>query len=59
LWLFGTKTYAECISSTLSSNNILPNGTYVEFDTDDYLGEIDDADTNRNMEEIETGENRA
>jgi phage portal protein BeeE len=59
LWLFGTKTYAECISSTLSSNSILPNGTYVEFDTDDYLGEIDDADTNRNMEEIETGENRA
>lgn len=61
LWLYGTKTYAECISSTLSGNNVLPNGTYVEFDTDEYLGEIDDADMNRDMEitEPETGENRA
>ena len=61
LWLYGTKTYAECITSTLSGNAILPNGTYVEFDTDEYLGEIDDADMNRNMEitEPETGENRA
>jgi phage portal protein BeeE len=61
LWLYGTKTYAECITSTLSGNNVLPNGTYVEFDTDEYLGEIDDADMNRNMEitEPETGENRA
>ena len=49
LWLYGTKTYAECITSTLSSNAVLPNGTYVEFDTDEYLGEIDDADMNRNM----------
>jgi hypothetical protein len=59
LWLFGTKIYAECIASTLSANSVLPNGTYVEFDTDEYLGEIDDADTNREMNEIETGENRA
>jgi hypothetical protein len=44
----------------LSSNQVLPNGTYVEFDTDEYLGDIDDADTNRTMiEEPETGENRA
>lgn len=66
LWLYGTKGYAECISSTLSSNAVLPAGTYVEFDTDEYLGEIDDADMNRSMtetpddmEEPETGENRA
>jgi phage portal protein BeeE len=65
LWLYGTKTYAECITSTLSGNSILPNGTYVEFDTDEYLGEIDDANTSRemvendDMEEPETGENRA
>jgi hypothetical protein len=42
---------------------VLPNGTYVEFDTDEYLGDIDDADTNRTMvetpDEPETGENRA
>ena len=61
LWLYGTKTYAECMTSTLSGNAVLPNGTYVEFDTNEYLGEIDDADMNRNMEitEPETGEARA
>jgi len=38
-------------------------GTYVEFDTDEYLGEIDDANMSREMveevDEPETGENRA
>lgn len=47
LWLYGTKTYAECITSTLSANAYLPNGTYCEFDTNEYLGEIDDANMNR------------
>jgi len=66
LWLYGTKTYAECITSTLSANNVLPVGTYVEFDTDEYLGEIDDANMSRemnepddDMDEPETGESRA
>jgi len=61
LWLYGTKTYAECIASTLSGNNVLPVGTYVEFDFKEYLGEVEDANTNRNenIEEVETGENRA
>lgn len=64
LWLYGTKTYAETITSTLSGNNVLPVGTYVEFDTDEYLGEIDDANMTREMvetpdDEPETGENRA
>jgi phage portal protein BeeE len=66
LFLYGTKTYAECITSTLSGNNVLPAGTYVEFDTDEYLGEIDDANTSRemiepddDMDEPETGESRA
>jgi len=63
LWLYGTKTYAECIASTLSGNNVLPVGTYVEFDTDEYLGEIDDANMSREMieevDEPETGESRA
>ena len=53
LWLYGTKLYAECIASTLSGNNVLPNGTYVEFDTDDYLGEIDDANMSREMVDVE------
>jgi hypothetical protein len=59
-WLFGTKLWAECIAATLSSNQVLPQGTFCEFDTNEYLGDIDDADTNRTMiEEPETGENRA
>jgi len=37
LWTFGAKAYAECITSTLSQNNVLPNGTMVEFDYEDYL----------------------
>lgn len=50
LWLFGTKAYAEVIASTLSQNNILPNGTYVEFDSDEWLGEIEVADTNTSVD---------
>ena len=37
LYSFGVKPYAECIAATLSQNNVLPNGTYVEFDVDKYL----------------------
>jgi phage portal protein BeeE len=61
LWLFGTKTYAECIASTLSGNSVLPVGTYVEFDFEEYLGDLEEANTNRNVdvEEVETGESRA
>lgn len=50
LWLYGTKGYAEVIASTLSANNILPNGTYVCFDTDDYLGEMEVANANENVD---------
>jgi hypothetical protein len=61
LWLYGTKTYAECIASTLSSNAVLPVGTYVEFDFEEYLGEVEVANTDRteNIEEVEIGESRA
>lgn len=41
LWTFGTKVYAEVIAGTLSSNQILPNGTYVEFDVDVFIGEAE------------------
>ena len=37
LWTFGARSYADCIASTLSQNNVLPNGTYVEFDVEGYL----------------------
>ena len=47
MWMFGTKIYAECIASTLSSDAVLPRGTYVEFDSSDYLGETYSMDTER------------
>jgi hypothetical protein len=37
LWTFGVRAYADCIAGTLSGNNVLPNGTYVEFDVEQYL----------------------
>jgi phage portal protein BeeE len=37
LWAFGVQPYAHCIEQTLSQNNVLPRGTYVRFDIDDYL----------------------
>ena len=37
LWTFGVRAYADCIAQTLSMNNVLPNGTYVEFDVQQYL----------------------
>ena len=51
LWIYGTKMYAECIASTLSGNNVLPNGTYVCFDTDEYLGEMQEAGMDVDVEE--------
>jgi len=39
LYIFGVKMYAEAIAQTLSLNNILPSGTYVEFDAEGYLAE--------------------
>jgi len=47
MWMFGTKIYAECIASTLSSDAILPRGTFVKFDADDYLGETLIMDTDK------------
>lgn len=40
LWIFAAAAYAECISATLSSDNVLPRGTYVKLDPDDYLTEL-------------------
>ena len=39
LYIFGVKAYADCIAATLSQNNVLPRGTYVKFDADEYLVE--------------------
>jgi phage portal protein BeeE len=44
LYIFGVQAYASCIASTLSQNNVLPRGTYVEFDTEKFLLENEIAD---------------
>jgi hypothetical protein len=55
LWTFGVRAYADCIAGTLSQNNILPNGTMVEFDVEQYLtGEYSMATTE--MHNTETNE---
>ena len=44
LYLFGARQYLDCVSQTLSMNNVLPRGTYVKFDIDDYLqGVLEDS----------------
>lgn len=40
LYLFAARAYMDCIAQTLSMNDILPVGTKVEFDIDDYLSEV-------------------
>jgi len=40
LYLFAARAYMDCIAQTLSMNNVLPVGTCVEFDIDDYLAEV-------------------
>jgi hypothetical protein len=56
LWTFGVKAYAECIASTLSMNNVLPNGTFVEFDVEKYLsGEYAMSDMKETQTETEIG----
>jgi hypothetical protein len=37
LYIFGLKPIITCIEETLSSDNVLPHGTGVRFDIDDYL----------------------
>ena len=55
LWTFGARAYAECISATLSQNNVLPNGSYVEFDTMNYLmGDYHDMPQVDNNERVES-----
>jgi phage portal protein BeeE len=44
LYIFGVQAYASCIASTLSQNNVLPRGTYVEFNTEKFLVENEIAD---------------
>jgi len=57
LYMFGAKLFMDCISETLSADNVLPRGTYVKFDIDDYLSEnylMDNSDIEIN-DTAETG----
>lgn len=45
LYLFGAKGYLDAIEQTLSTNQVLPRGRYVEFNIEDYLTENEMADT--------------
>jgi len=60
LWLFGVKLYAEAIAETLSMDNVLPRGTYVEFYADDYLEDEAASDAANELDdemEVEPAEN--
>jgi hypothetical protein len=39
LYMFGAKLFMDCISETLSADNVLPRGTFVSFDIENYLSE--------------------
>lgn len=51
-YLFGVKLYADAIVGALSMDNVLPRGTYVEFDADEYLEENYMADKMDNTETV-------
>jgi hypothetical protein len=53
LYLFGARIYLDVIEQTLSADNVLPRGRYVEFNMEDYAGEIAEDDSrNREMESV-------
>jgi hypothetical protein len=54
LYMFGAKLFMDCIAETLSADNVLPRGTYVKFDIEDYLSEsyLTGNDTPSEVEEV-------
>ncbi len=57
LYIFGVKLYAEAIAATLSMDNVLPRGTFVEFDSQNYLSEEYMADKMDEPSEVNIEEN--
>ena len=67
LYLFAAKNFISCWNETMSSDNVLPRGTYVRLDVDSYLTELkvgeatmeirDDIETPTNNETINEMEN--
>jgi hypothetical protein len=58
LWLFGTQMYAKVIEQTLSGDNVLPRGTCVAFDTEDFMSTYSGAESG-NMPQQNTQESLA
>ena len=54
LYLFGARAYMDVIAQTLSMNDVLPIGTCVEFDIDDYLAEVIGAEEDDTAEMMTT-----
>ena len=54
LYMFGAKLFMDCIAETLSMNNVLPRGTYVKFDIENYLSEsyLSEYDTPAEVDEV-------
>lgn len=44
LYVFAARSYMSVIEQTMSMNSILPHGTIVKFDIDEYLSEIVDGE---------------
>lgn len=44
LYVFAARSYMSVIEQTMSMNSILPHGTCVKFDVDEYLSEIVDGE---------------
>ena len=42
LYVFAARSYMSVIEQTMSMNSVLPHGTCVKFDVDEYLAEIVD-----------------
>lgn len=43
LYLFAARIYMDAIAQTLSMNNVLPAGTFVKFDIDDWISNVEGA----------------
>lgn len=51
LYVFAARSYMSVIEQTMSMNSILPHGTCVKFDVDEYLSEIVDGEKESNYME--------
>jgi hypothetical protein len=51
LYVFAARSYMSVIEQTMSMNSVLPHGTCVKFDVDEYLSEIVDGLEEENYSE--------